>query len=329
MTHAIRLHRTGPPEALSWEEVEPGPPGHGEALLEQHAIGVNFIDTYHRSGLYPLDLPSGIGMEAAGMVLEVGDGVTEVLPGDRVAYVSGAPGAYAERRVVSASRLIPLPDFVDDATAAAAMLKAMTVEALIHRVYRVKPGETVLLHAAAGGVGILACQWLARLGARVIATAGSARKAALARDNGAHVVIDGGTEDFVARVREETNGKGVSVVYDGVGRATFRRSLECLAPRGTMVLFGNASGKPDAFDPNELAARGSLYLTRPVLFHYIASRPELLASASRVFEELGAGTLRPHVGQRFALKDAVQAHRALEARATTGSTLLVTAAAAV
>lgn len=323
MTHVIRLHRTGPPEVLEWEALEIGRPGPGEVLLKQRAIGVNFIDTYYRSGLYELPrLPSGLGMEAAGVILEVGAGVTEVAPGDRVAYVTGPPGSYAERRIVPEERLIPLPEDVDDRTAAAVLLKAMTVQTLVHRVHPVRAGETVLLHAAAGGVGLIACQWLSKLGARVLATAGSKEKAALARANGAAEVIDYTSEDFVARVSELTAGAGVSVVYDSVGKATYRGSLACLSPRGLLVLFGNASGKPDPIDPQDLASRGSLFLTRPVFHHYVTTRPELLACASIVFDKLRSTDISAHIGRVFALRNAQAAHRALESRTTTGSTLL-------
>jgi len=297
-------------------------PGLGEALLEQRAIGVNYIDTYHRSGLYPPPLPSGIGVEAAGTVLRVGAGVSEVKPGQRVAYALGPPGAYAERRVVAAAHLVPLPDEVDDETAAAVLLKGMTVEALIRRAYPVQAGQTVLLHAAAGGVGLIACQWLARLGARVIATVGSDEKAALARHHGANEVIVYTREDFPARVRELTSGAGVPVVFDSVGKSTFQGSLSCLSRRGTLVCFGNASGKPDPFEVLQLA-RGSLFLTRPVLGDYVATREELLASAQAVFKMVGDGSVRVQIGQRFRLEEAVRAHEALEARSTTGASLLL------
>lgn len=323
MPHAIRLHHTGPPEVLRWESTELGDPGPGEVKIRQTAIGVNFIDTYHRSGLYPLaSLPSGIGMEAVGTVLEVGPGVTQFRAGDRAGYVSGPVGAYAEQRIVAEERLIPLPDEVDDATGAAVLLKAMIVETLIHRVCRVERGQTVLLHAAAGGVGLIACQWLTHLGARVLAVVGSPAKAERARVNGAAEVIDSSAEDFVEKVRAHTQDQGVPIVFDSVGKATFRRSIDCLAPRGVLVLYGNASGKPHPLDPQDLAAR-SLTLTRPVLFHYIATRPELLACADRVFLALRSGVIRSQIGQRFALRDAERAHRALESRETTGSTLLI------
>jgi NADPH2:quinone reductase len=309
---------------LELDNVDLSEPGPGEALVEQRAIGVNYIDTYHRSGLYALPaLPSGIGVEAAGVVTKVGPDVEEVRPGQRVAYVSSLPGAYAEARLVAAARLVPLPDAIDDQTAAAALLKGMTVEALIRRAFPVQAGQTVLLHAGAGGVGLLACQWLARLGARVITTVGSDEKAELVRRHGASEAIVYTREDFPTRVRELTSGAGVSVVFDSVGKSTFQGSLSCLARRGTLICFGNASGKPEPFDVLQLASRGSLSLTRPVLHDYIASRDELLASAEALFQVIADGSVRVQIGQRFRLDQAVQAHEALEARGTTGSSLLL------
>jgi NADPH2:quinone reductase len=299
---------------------EPGP---GEALIAHRAIGINYIDTYHRSGLYPLALPSGIGVEAVGVILRIGPGVSEVTEGERVGYVSGPPGAYAEQRVVPAARLVKIPDAIDDETAAAVLLKGMTVEALIRRVFPVQSGQSVLLHAAAGGVGLLACQWLARLGARVIATVGSQEKAELAREHGASEVIVSSREDFSSRVRELTSGAGVPVVFDSVGKSTFDGSLACLARRGTLVCFGNASGKPAPFEVQRLATQGSVFLTRPVLYDYIATREELLTSAQALFQIVAEGSLRVRIGQRFALDQAARAHEALEARATTGSSLLL------
>ncbi len=324
MPKAIRIHRTGGPEVLSLDTVEVGDPGPGEALVEHTAIGINYIDVYHRSGLYGLpSLPHGIGMEAAGTVRAVGEGVTEVRPGDRVGYASGPPGAYAELRRIRADRLIPLPRDVDDATAAAILLQGMTVEYLIGRTFKVQPGMTVLWHAAAGGVGLLACQWLRHRGVRVIGTVSSDAKAELARANGCAETIIYTREDFVARVRELTEGRGVPVVYDSVGKLTFTGSLECLARRGTFVGFGNASGMPEPFNPMLLAQKGSLYMTRPVLFDYIAERDELLASARAVFEAVRGGALVPTVRQTWPLDQAERAHRALEARTTEGSSLLV------
>lgn len=324
MPRAIRIHETGGPERLRFEPLELGRPGVGEALVRHTAIGVNFIDTYHRSGLYALaELPAGLGQEATGIVEAVGDQVTEVKVGDRVAYAGGPPGAYAEARIIRADRLVPLPEHVSDETAAAILLKGMTVEYLVRRCRPVQRGETVLWHAAAGGVGLLACQWLAHLGVTVIGTVGSTEKAERAAARGCtHPVVYTET-DFVARVRELTGGRGVPVVFDSVGKSTFLKSLDCLSPRGMLVGFGNASGKPDPFDMGILAQKGSLYLTRPTLFTYTASRSELLDSAAQVFEMLRVGALVPEIGQRWALSAAADAHRALEARKTTGASLLI------
>ena len=324
MTRAIRIHATGGPEVLRFEAVDPGRPGPGQALVRQTAIGLNFIDTYHRSGLYPLpSLPHGIGMEAAGVVEAVGDGVVVVRPGDRVGYASGAPGAYAELRVVPADRLVPLPDGIDDRTAAAMLLRGMTVEYLIRRAFRVEPGMTVLLHAAAGGLGLIACQWLRHLGATVIGTVGSDEKAALAREHGCAHTIVYTREDFVAHVRELTSGRGVPVVYDSVGRSTFAGSLDCLARRGMLVGFGNASGAPPPFDPLLLSRKGSLYLTRPTLMDYTATRDELLASARALFEVVQQGRVKVEIRQTWPLAEAAEAHRAFEARRTVGSSVLL------
>lgn len=323
MNHAVRIHGYGGPEVLRWEEVDLPVPGPGDALVRHTAVGVNFIDTYHRSGLYPQpSLPCGIGSEAAGVVEAVGAGVTALAPGDRVAYAGGAPGSYAERRVIPAVRLVPLPAAIDERTAAAALLKGMTVEYLVCRTYPVRAGETVLLHAAAGGVGLLACQWLESLGATVIGTVSTDAKAECARAHGcAHPVVTA-REDFVARVRELTHGRGVPVVYDSVGRDTFLRSLDCLAPRGMMVSFGNASGPPPAFDPLLLAAKGSLFLTRPTLMAYTATREELLASARALFGQLERGAVRVEIHHEWPLPEAAAAQRTLEERRTVGSILL-------
>jgi NADPH2:quinone reductase len=324
MAHAIRIHAHGGPEQLRFEEVAIGEPGPGEVRVRQRAVGVNFIDTYHRTGLYPVpSLPSGLGSEAAGVIEALGEGVTDLQAGQRVAYATGPLGAYAERRLVPADRVVPLPDGIDEEVAAAAMLKGMTVEYLVRRTYPVRAGETVLWHAAAGGVGLIACQWLKHLGATVIGTVSSDEKAALARAHGCDHTIVYTREDFVARVREITNGARVPVVYDSVGRSTFPASLDCLRPRGMFVGFGNASGKPDPFDMGVLAQKGSLYLTRPTLMTYTASREELLASAAALFDVIRSGAVKIEVNQRFALKDAAAAHRALEGRATTGSTILL------
>jgi NADPH:quinone reductase len=319
---AIRIQRTGGPEVLALEDVAGAAPGPGEALVRHTAVGVNFIDCYHRNGLYPLTLPSGIGQEAAGVVEAVGQGVTEVAQGDRVGYATAGIGAYAEASVVKAEKLIKLPEYVSDETAAAILLKGMTSEYLIHRAVAVQSGDTVLFHAAAGGVGLLACRWLKALGARVIGTAGSDDKARLARENGCDEVIVYSKEDFVVRLRELTNGRGADVVYDAVGKDTLLRSLDCLRPRGTLVSFGNSSGKPDPLEILLLANKGSLYVTRPKLADYVAKRQELLASAEALFAAYDAGHLLPTIGQRFPLERAADAHRALESRSTVGSTLL-------
>ncbi len=323
-TTAIRIHATGGPEELRVDTIELGAPGPGEARVRHTAIGVNFIDTYHRSGLYPLpQLPHALGQEAAGVVEAIGEGVTEVAVGDRVTYFGGGPGAYCGERNVRAALLIRLPDSVSDEVAAASLLKGMTVEYLIRRTFEVERGQTVLWHAAAGGVGLIACQWLAHLGVTMIGTVSSDEKADLARANGcAHPVVYT-HEDFVERTRELTGGAGVPVVYDSVGRDTFERSLACLSRRGMFVGFGNASGKPDPFDLGILAQRGSLFATRPTLFDYVATREELVASAEVLFEVIASGAVKIDIRQRFALTEAADAHRALESRATTGSTILV------
>jgi NADPH2:quinone reductase len=326
MHRAVRIHTTGGPEVLRLETLPVPTPGPGQALVRHTAIGVNFIDVYHRTGLYPLaSLPHGLGMEAAGVVEAVGPDVHEVRVGDRVGCTSGPPGAYAELRAVAADRLVPLPAHVDDATAAAVLLKGMTVEFLIRRCFPVAAGQTVLWHAAAGGVGLLACQWLAHLGVEVIGTVSSDAKAELARRHGCTHVIVYTRERFPDRVRELTGGRGVPVVFDSVGKDTFLGSLDCLAPRGTYVGFGNASGKPDPFDLGLLAQKGSLYVTRPTLMTYTAARDELLASAAALFEVLQRGRLHVHIGERFPLEQVAEAHRRLEARSTTGSSLLLPA----
>lgn len=324
MTTAIRIHQTGGPEVLRVETVEVPAPGPGEALIRHTAIGLNYIDTYHRSGLYPVaSLPSGLGMEAAGIVEAVGPGVSEVAPGQRVAYAGGALGAYCERRIFPAARLVPLPDNVTDDVAAAVMLKGMTAEYLVRRTFPVQPGQVVLWHAAAGGVGLLGCQWLKHIGATVIGTVGSDDKAELAKAHGCEHVIVYTREDFVARVRALTGGKGVPVVFDSVGKSTFEGSLDCLAPRGMMVSFGNASGKPPLLNVNSLSERGSLFVTRPTLMSYTSTRAELLQSAGAVFDLIAKGVLRVEVRQRWRLAEAADAHRALESRVTTGSSVLL------
>lgn len=322
-SRAIRIHAHGGPEVMRLEEVDVGAPGPGQARMRSTAIGVNFVDTYHRSGLYPLPLPAGLGSEAAGVVEAIGPGVSDVRIGQRVGICSGPVGAYAERRLVPADRLVPLPDTIPDDVAAASMLKGMTVEYLIRRTFAVQAGQTVLVHAAAGGVGTLACQWLAHLGATVIGTVSSDAKAAHARAHGcAHPIVTS-REDFVARTRELTGGAGVPVVYDSIGKDTVSRSLDCLMPRGLLVSFGNASGKPDPLDLLTLSQKGSLYVTRPTLATYVASRAELLASAGALFDVIARGAVRVTPSARFALADAAAAHRALESRATTGSIVLV------
>jgi NADPH2:quinone reductase len=321
MTHAIVIQEQGGPEVMGWEEVEVKAPGPGQISIRHKAVGLNYIDCYHRSGLYPLDMPSGIGMEAAGIVEALSDGVTEIAVGDRVAYASGPPGSYAELRNIAADRVVPIPDSIDDDTAAAMMLQGMTTQYLIRSTYRVKAGETVLFHAIAGGVGLIACQWLKQLGATVIGTVGSPEKAALAKAHGCDHTILYGEENFVERVRDITGGKGVPVAYDSVGKDTYAGTLDCLAPRGLFVSFGNASGPIENFDPGALAAKGSLYFTRPTLMTYTATHDDLLASANELFEAVAKG-VKIEINQRYALKDAAQAHRDLEARKTTGSTIL-------
>ena len=319
MTHAFRLHQTGGPDVLRWDAVSVGDPGPGEIRVRHSFVGLNYIDVYHRTGLYPVTLPSGIGMEAAGTVDAVGPDVAEPAVGQRVAYATPPLGAYAEMRLMPADRAVVLPDGIDDRTAAAMMLQGMTVEYLLRRTYAVRAGETILVHAAAGGVGLIACQWARHLGVTVIGTAGSEEKAALARDHGAAHVINYRTEDVVARVREITDGLGVPVVYDGVGHDTWERSLDCLAPRGMMVSFGNASGPVPPVNLGVLSAKGSLYVTRPTLITYIATRADLLASAHALFDVVGSGAVKIPVRHTYPLAEAAQAHRDLEARRTTGS----------
>lgn len=323
MIRAIRIHELGGPEVLRYEDVAPTPLGARQLRIRQTAIGVNFIDTYERSGLYPLKLPAVLGREAAGVVAEVGRAVTKFKPGDRVAYAGNTAGAYAQERVMDAHRVVPLPASVSDPQAAAMMLKGLTAWFLLRRCHRVRRNEWVLLHAAAGGVGLIALQWGVALGARVIAVVGSDAKAEVARAHGATEIIVSSREDIVGRVRAITKKRGVPVVYDGVGKDTFFSSLDCLMPRGLMVSYGNASGAVPPFSPLELTKRGSLYLTRPTLFHYTAKASELARGARELFEVVGSGKVKVHVGQTYPLADAAQAHRDLEARRTTGSTLLI------
>lgn len=324
MSKAMRIHQYGGPEVLRWEEVEVGDPGPGQVRVRHGAVGLNYIDIYHRTGLYPLPaLPWTLGMEGAGRVEAVGAGVTEFQVGDRVAYASPPVGAYAEARLIAADRVVALPDAIDDRTAAAMMLQGMTAHYLLRRTYRVQPGDAILLHAAAGGVGLIASQWARSLGATVIGTVGSDEKAELARAHGCHHVIVYSRENFVERVREITHGQGVAVVYDSVGKDTFMGSLDCLQPLGMMVSFGNASGPVPPFEPGILAAKGSLFFTRPTLMTYTAKREDLVASAGELFYVVGSGAVNIEVRQTYPLADAAQAHRDLEARKTTGSTVLL------
>ncbi len=320
---AIQAERAGGPEVLAAVELPVPTPGPGQVLVRHKAIGLNFIDTYHRSGLYPLKMPAVLGQEGAGLVEAVGEGVTRFAAGDRVAYGTGPMGAYAEAHVVPEGRLVRLPAAVSFESAAAAMLKGMTTEFLIRRCYPVKAGETILVHAAAGGVGGLMTQWAKHLGARVIGTVGSEDKAALVRDQGCDEVILYRTEDVAARVKAITGGKGVPVVYDGVGAATFEGSLASLARRGVLVSYGNASGPAPAVEPVRLMRGGSLWLTRPTLFDYVATTEELDASAAALFEVIASGAVKVPIGQTFSLKDAKLAHEALEGRSTVGATLLI------
>ena len=323
MSHAIQIHQYGGPEVLRWETVAPETVSAGHVRLRQTAIGLNFIDTYYRSGLYPTTLPSGLGLEGAGIIEELGAEVSDLQLGQRVAYAGGPLGAYAQQRVMPADKLIPIPEGISDEQAAAMMLQGLTAWYLLRHTFVVKPGDTVLIHAAAGGVGLIACQWARHLGATVIGTVGSAEKAALAQAHGCQHTILYREQDFVSRVRELTDGYGVDVVYDGVGKDTFMGSLDCLRRMGMMVSYGNASGAPPAIEPLLLAQKGSLFLTRPVLMHYTARREELLAGAQELFEVVLNGTVKIEVPQRYPLAEAAQAHADLEARRTTGSTVLL------
>jgi len=323
MTHAIRFHRTGGPDVLQWEEVTVGKPGPGEARIRHTAVGLNFVDIYNREGLYPAPLPSGLGAEAAGVVEEIGAGVTDLKVGDRVAYGVSPLGAYAEARLIPADRLLKLPDAIDDRTAAAMMLKGLTVQYLIRQTYRVKPGDTILLHAAAGGVGLILSQWAKHLGATVIGTVRGEDKAKLARAHGCAHVIDYSRDDFVAGVREITRGAMVPVVYDSVGKDTFLKSLDCLAPCGFAVLFGQSSGAVEPLNLGLLAQKGSLYVTRPTLFTYAAKRENLVAMAKELFDVVGSGAVKITVNQTYPLKEAGRAQADLAARKTTGSTVLL------
>ena len=323
MSRLIRFERTGGPEVLQWVEAEVPAPAAGEARIRHLAVGLNYIDTYHRSGLYPVPLPSGIGLEAAGVVEAVGEGVPDLLPGDRVAYAGGPLGAYAEIRNIPADRLVKLPEALSFEQGAAMMLQGLTAQYLLRRTYRVQPGDTILIHAAAGGVGLIVCQWAKALGATVIGTVGSDEKAELARQHGCDHTIVYARETVSTRVREITGGEGVAVVYDSIGKDTFMDSLACLRPLGMMVTFGNASGPVAPFDPGLLGKMGSLFLTRPSLFAYTARRSDLLAMANELFSVVAAGQVHLSINQRFPLRDAATAHRELEARRTTGSTILI------
>ncbi len=323
MTKAVRIHETGEPDVLKWEDTDVPAPGAGQALIRHAAVGLNYLDIYFRSGLNPPPaLPIILGMEAAGVVESVGDGVTEVSPGDRVAY-NMVMGAYAEQRVIPADRLVKLPDVISDKVAASIMLKGTTAQYLLRRTYEIKPGDTILFHAAAGGVGLIACQWAKHLGATVIGTVGSDEKAELARAHGCDHPIVYTRDNFVEKVKEITGGKGVSVVYDSVGKDTFMGSLDCLKPRGFMVLFGHSSGPVEPFAPAVLVAKGSLYLTRPSLANYTATRQELIDTCNDLFQVVESGAVKVEVNQTYDLKDTAQAHRDLAARKTTGSTVLL------
>ena len=323
MTKAVRIDETGAPDVLKWQDVDVAAPTAGQALIRQTAVGLNYIDVYFRSGLNPPPtLPIILGMEAAGVVESVGDGVSEVSPGDRVAY-NMVMGGYAEQRLLPAERLIKLGDAISDEMAASIMLKGTTAQYLLRRTYEVKPGDTILFHAAAGGVGLIACQWAKHLGATVIGTVGSDEKAELARAHGCDHPIVYTRDNFVEKVKEITDGKGVSVVYDSVGKDTFMGSLDSLKPRGMLVLFGNASGPVEPFAPGHLVAKGSLYLTRPSLANYTGTRQELVDTCNDLFQVVESGAVKVEVNQTYALKDTAQAHRDLEARNTTGSTVLL------
>jgi len=324
MAKAIRIHETGGPEVMRFEDYDPGRPAAGEALVRHEAVGLNFIDVYHRNGTYPLpSLPAVLGMEGAGVVEVVGEGVTEVAVGDRVAYAGLPPGAYAEKRLIPAHRLVRLPDAISTSQGAAMMLQGMTARYLLHGCYKVKSGDRILIHAAAGGVGLIVCQWANHLGATIIGTVGSEEKAELARAHGCHHTILYDREDFTERTREITGGRGVDVVYDSVGQATFMKSLDCLRPMGMMVSFGQSSGLVAPFNPGILSAKGSLFLTRPTLMTYTAQRDDLLEHAHDLFEVVQSGAVKIEVRQTYALSEAARAHADLETRKTSGSTILL------
>jgi NADPH:quinone reductase len=323
MSKAIRYDKTGGPDVMKWVDVEVGEPGEGEIRVKQTACGLNYIDVYFRTGLYPQALPAGLGMEAAGEVTAVGAGVTSVKVGERIAYVARPPGAYAQERVLRADQVIRVPDSISDEQAASLMLQGLTAQYLLRRTYRVKAGDTILISAAAGGVGLIVCQWAKALGATVIGTVGSDEKAEIAKAHGCDHPIVYTREDFTARVREITNGAGVPVVYDSIGKDTYTKSLDCLAPLGMFVSFGNASGPLPPIDSSEFAGRGSLFFTRPTLFTYIAKRADYEAMSAELFEVVASGKVKTSINQRYALKDVGQAHADLEGRKTTGSTVLL------
>jgi NADPH:quinone reductase len=323
VTKAIRFEKAGGPDVMKWVDVEVGEPGKGEIRIKHHAVGLNYIDVYFRTGLYPMPLPGGLGMEAAGVVTALGEGVAGLAVGDRVAYASRPPGAYTEERVMSAAYVVRLPDAIGFEDAASMMLQGLTAQYLLRRTYRVKAGDTVLIHAAAGGVGMLACQWAKSLGATVIGTVGSDEKAELVRAHGCDHPIVYTREDFTKRVREITNGAGVPVVYDSIGKDTYTASLDCLAPLGLFVSFGNTSGPLPPIDSSEFAGRGSLFFTRPTLFSYMAKRSDLEQMAAELFDVVSTGKVKTNIRQRYELREAAKAHEDLEARRTTGSTVFL------
>ncbi len=323
MTKGIILQKTGGPEELVMREIIVPSPAAGEVKLRHTAIGLNYIDVYHRTGVYPLSLPCSIGVEAAGIITQLGDGVVDLKLGQRVAYAGGPPGAYVEERVIAADRLVPIPDSVSDEHAASLMLQGLTAHYLLFSTFPVKKNDLILFHAAAGGVGLIACQWARALGVKLIGTVSSSAKADLALAHGASFVIDYSKEDFVERVKEITGGRGVPVVYDSVGKDTFMRSLDCLSVRGMMVSFGQSSGVVEPFNIGLLSAKGSLFLTRPTSAHYLADRRELLESAAFLFACVTRGDIKPSVNQRYSLGDAAKAHKDLESRRTTGSSVLL------
>jgi|TARA_B100000315_G_scaffold218305_1_gene219500 NADPH2:quinone reductase len=323
MTKAMRIYEHGGPEILKWEDVELDDPGDGEVRLKHTAVGLNFIDCYQRSGLYPMDLPLTLGTEAAGVIEAVGPGVTDLEVGQRVAYAGGQIGSYSEARNIPANVLVPIPDGIEDQTAAAMMLKGMTAHMLLFKCYAVQPGDTILMHAAAGGVGTIVCQWANALGATVIGTVGSEEKAEKAKAHGCHHPINYSTEDFAERVKEITDGKGVPVVYDSIGLSTYEKSMDCLEMFGCLVSFGNASGPVPAIEPLTLMQKGSISLSRPTLFNYTSDPARRLAASAALFDVVASGKVNIEIGQTFPLADTAAAHAALESRQTTGSTVLI------